>query len=105
MRKVARTLRVEPLHDTAEADRADAQASHPSSASIPSRSCAASTTAMAMIHRDWQEFLSALRSENTRFLLIGAHALAFHVEARFTEDLDIFVVSSCSGSSPGVSTF
>jgi hypothetical protein len=46
---------------------------------------------MAMIHHDWQEFLSALRSENTKFLLIGAHALAFHVEARLTEDLDIFV--------------
>jgi hypothetical protein len=40
---------------------------------------------------DWREFLEALRSENTRFLLIGAHALAFHVEARLTEDLDVFV--------------
>jgi predicted nucleotidyltransferase len=46
---------------------------------------------MTTIHRDWQEFLSALLSENTRFLLIGAHALAFHVEARVTEDLDVFV--------------
>jgi hypothetical protein len=46
---------------------------------------------MAMIHHDWKEFLSALRSENTKFLLIGAHALAFHVEARLTEDLDVFV--------------
>jgi hypothetical protein len=46
---------------------------------------------MTTIHRDWHEFLSALLSENTRFLLIGAHALAFHVEARVTEDLDVFV--------------
>lgn len=46
---------------------------------------------MTTIHRDWHEFLSALLSENTRFLLIGAHALAFHVEARLTEDLDVFV--------------
>jgi hypothetical protein len=45
---------------------------------------------MTTIHRDWQEFLNALLSENTRFLLIGAHALAFHVEARVTEDLDVF---------------
>lgn len=43
---------------------------------------------------DWQEFLKALLSENTRFLLIGAHALAFHVEARLTEDLDVFVEPS-----------
>jgi predicted nucleotidyltransferase len=46
---------------------------------------------MTTIHRDWREFLDALRSEGTRFLLIGAHALAFHVEARLTEDLDVFV--------------
>jgi hypothetical protein len=43
---------------------------------------------------DWQEFLRALLSENTRFLLIGAHALAYHVEARLTEDLDVFVEPS-----------
>lgn len=46
---------------------------------------------MTNIPRDWTEFLSALRSESVRFLLIGGHALAFHVEARLTEDLDLFV--------------
>ena len=46
---------------------------------------------MTTIHPDWKEFLLALRSQSTRFLLIGAHALAFHVEARLTEDLDVFV--------------
>ena len=46
------------------------------------------------MHRDWLALLSALRLENTRFLLIGAHALAFHVEARVTEDLDLFVEPS-----------
>lgn len=49
---------------------------------------------MTTIHQDWKEFLSALLSENTKFLLIGAHALAFHVEARLTEDLDVFVEAS-----------
>ena len=49
---------------------------------------------MTTIHRDWKEFLSALLSENTRFLLIGAHALAYHVEARITEDLDVFIEPS-----------
>jgi hypothetical protein len=49
---------------------------------------------MTTIHRDWKEFLGALLSENTKFLLIGAHALAFHVEARLTEDLDVFVEPS-----------
>jgi len=49
---------------------------------------------MTTIPRDWKEFLSALLSENTRFLLIGAHALAYYVEARLTEDLDVFVEPS-----------
>lgn len=49
---------------------------------------------MTTIHQDWKEFLSALLSENTKFLLIGAHALAFHVEARLTEDLDVFIEPS-----------
>lgn len=46
---------------------------------------------MTTIPHDWKEFLDALRSENVKFLLIGGHALAFHVEARLTEDLDVFV--------------
>lgn len=49
---------------------------------------------METIPPDWKEFLNALRSANTRFLLIGAHALAYHVEARLTEDLDVFVEPS-----------
>ncbi len=53
---------------------------------------------MTTIHRDWKEFLSALLSENTKFLLIGAHALAFHVEARLTEDLDVFVEPSAENA-------
>lgn len=48
----------------------------------------------ATIPPDWKEFLSALLSQNTKFLLIGAHALAFHVEGRLTEDLDVFVEPS-----------
>jgi hypothetical protein len=53
---------------------------------------------MAMIPPDWKEFLSTLLSENTKFLLIGAHALAFHVEARLTEDLDVFVEPSAENA-------
>lgn len=49
---------------------------------------------METIPQDWKEFLSALVSANTRFLLIGAHALAYHVEARLTEDLDVFIEPS-----------
>ena len=53
-----------------------------------SKPCDGHSLAMTTIHRDWLEFLNALLSENTRFLLIGAHALAYHVEGRLTEDID-----------------
>jgi hypothetical protein len=43
------------------------------------------------LNDDWSEFLSALISTGTRFLLIGGHAIGVHAEPRFTEDLDVFV--------------
>ena len=41
--------------------------------------------------RDWSEFLRALISRRTRFLLIGGHAVAAHAEPRHTDDLDVLV--------------
>ena len=51
------------------------------------------------LHPDWLALLSLLRSENARFLIVGArrpaiapaHALAVHGVPRFTGDLDILV--------------
>jgi hypothetical protein len=43
------------------------------------------------LNDDWNEFLRALTSTGTEYLLIGGHALAVHAEPRFTEDLDVFV--------------
>jgi hypothetical protein len=43
------------------------------------------------LNDDWREFLLALISTGTRFLLIGGHAIAVHAEPRFTEDLHVFV--------------
>jgi hypothetical protein len=43
------------------------------------------------LNEDWREFLAALISTGTRFLLIGGHAIAIHAEPRFTEDLDVLV--------------
>ena len=53
----------------------------------PSNDYGGYTLATATIPPDWNEFLEALRSQSTRFLLIGGRSLAFHVEARLTEDL------------------
>jgi hypothetical protein len=43
------------------------------------------------IPQEWSEFIGLLRHYNTRFLVIGAHALAAYGRPRYTGDLDIFV--------------
>ncbi len=50
------------------------------------------------LNEDWSQFLLALISSGTRFLLIGGHAVAVHAEPRFTEDLDVFVEPSPSNA-------
>jgi hypothetical protein len=47
---------------------------------------------------DWKEFLLLLISHRVKFLLIGGHALAAHAQARFTEDLDIWVEASITNA-------
>lgn len=43
------------------------------------------------LHEDWKEFLRLLNSHEVEYLIIGAHALAFHGSPRLTGDLDFFV--------------
>lgn len=40
---------------------------------------------------DWSELIASLRSHGVEFLIVGAHALAFHARPRFTGDLDVFL--------------
>jgi len=40
---------------------------------------------------DLKELLALLKSHEVDFLVIGAHAVAFHGRPRFTEDLDVWV--------------
>ena len=42
------------------------------------------------MHDDFKEFIESLKSAEVEFVVIGAHALAFHARPRYTEDLDIF---------------
>lgn len=44
-------------------------------------------------NRDFSELLSGFNVAGVRYLVVGAHALAFHDEPRFTKDLDIWVES------------
>ena len=42
------------------------------------------------IHSDFEEFLRLSGEQNTEFLIIGGHAVAFHGYLRATDDLDVF---------------
>jgi hypothetical protein len=40
---------------------------------------------------DYEEFIAALNGHGVRYLVIGAHAVAFHARPRATKDLDILL--------------
>ena len=44
-----------------------------------------------MASRDYEEFIAALNAHGVRYLVVGAHAVAFHARPRATKDLDVFV--------------
>lgn len=44
-----------------------------------------------MRYPDFEEFIAALNAHGVRYLIIGAHAVAFHARPRATKDLDVFV--------------
>jgi hypothetical protein len=66
----------------------------PKSASAKSSASGKPGLATTRLNEDWLEFLRALISSGTKFLLIGGHALAIHAERRFTEDLELSAATS-----------
>lgn len=46
------------------------------------------------VNSDFCEMLRRLSAEGARFMLVGAHAVVYHTEPRFTKDLDILVEPS-----------
>ena len=44
-----------------------------------------------MSSQDYEEFIAALNAHGVRYLIIGAHAVAFHARPRATKDFDIFL--------------
>lgn len=46
---------------------------------------------MVPIQKDFSELLALFNARNVEYVIVGAHALAFHGVPRFTGDLDIFV--------------
>jgi hypothetical protein len=41
--------------------------------------------------RDYEELLESFNAHGVRYLIVGAHAVAFHARPRATKDLDILV--------------
>jgi hypothetical protein len=46
------------------------------------------------LNSDFDDLLSALSSEQVRYLVVGAYAVMEHTEPRYTKDLDIWVEPS-----------
>lgn len=44
-----------------------------------------------MASRDYEEFIAAFNDHRVRYLLIGAHAVAYHARPRATKDLDVLI--------------
>src|SRR5262245_24006140 len=43
------------------------------------------------VNPDYYDLLSAFNDERVRYLLVGAYAVAYHTEPRYTKDLDVWV--------------
>ena len=50
------------------------------------------------MNEDFRDFLKSLRGARTRFVVVGAHALAAHGAPRATGDLDIFIECSAENA-------
>ena len=44
-----------------------------------------------MKSRDYEEFIESLNRVGAKYLIVGAHAVAFHARPRATKDLDFFL--------------
>lgn len=43
------------------------------------------------LYQDFKDLLQCLNAAKAQYLIVGAHAVAFYTEPRFTKDLDIWV--------------
>jgi len=47
---------------------------------------------------DYEEFIACLNDHRVKYLIVGAHALAYHARPRATKDLDIFIDSTAENA-------
>ena len=46
------------------------------------------------VNSDFKELLHHLNKENVKYLIVGAYAVIYHTEPRYTKDLDIWIATS-----------
>ena len=44
-----------------------------------------------MVSQDYEDLFNVLNAHNIKYLVVGAHAFAFHATPRFTKDLDVWI--------------
>ena len=47
-----------------------------------------------MVNPDFRDLFAALNEAQAKYLVVGAHAVAFYAEPRYTKDLDVWVEAS-----------
>ncbi len=47
-----------------------------------------------MVNPDFRDLFAALNEAQANYLVVGAHAVAFYAEPRYTKDLDVWVEAS-----------
>ena len=43
------------------------------------------------MYQDYKDLLSAFNAHGVRYLIVGAYAVIFHAQPRFTKDIDLFL--------------
>ena len=51
---------------------------------------------MAETTKDFEELLGCLKRHKAKFVVVGAHAVAYHAKPRYTKDFDLFVEPDAS---------
>ena len=56
------------------------------------------------LQQDWKELLELFNGSGVEFVLVGAHALAYHGSPRYTGDLDLYIRPTPDNAERSVST-
>lgn len=53
---------------------------------------------MQVVHQDYEELFQCLNAEKVKYLVVGAYAVIFHTEPRWTKDIDIWIEPSAQNA-------